>query len=75
MSEREDRLLINSAPQTFQEQISNLTQELNTLHGEINKLKTQVASQNKEISSSRGMHMNSVLLSKFSRNKRSNNSL
>ncbi|XP_022301151.2 uncharacterized protein LOC111109364 [Crassostrea virginica] len=52
--ERADRLLINSDPQAFQEQISHLTQELNTLYSEINDLRTQVATQNKVISSSRG---------------------
>ena len=55
--ERTDRLLINSDPQTFQDQISHLTQELNTLYSEINNLRTQVATQNKVISSSRGMYI------------------
>ena len=66
--ERADRLLINSDPQAFQEQISHLTQELNTLYSEINDLRTQVATQNKVISSSRGMYIH-VFFSKSHSNE------
>ena len=65
--ERADRLLINSDPQAFQEQISHLTQELNTLYSEINDLRTQVATQNKVISS-RGMYIH-VFFSKSHSNE------
>lgn len=57
--ERHERLLINNDPQTFQVQLTHLTQELNMLKSETNReisnLKYRIALQNQEISSSKGM--------------------
>ena len=57
--ERNERLLINNDPQTFQTQLTHLTQELNILKSETNReisnLKYRIALQNQEISSSKGM--------------------